>query len=107
MGLDQAETSEDETDSFISADELESNLPDAFASDDDELIQINLDSLDSDLEDEDDGGFGRRRRKHPHDAHEKRRRRLHKQARARRQREHHERGLAHHVVDGVLGLRHL
>tara|TARA_B100001564_G_scaffold199391_2_gene167560 strand:+ start:997 stop:2190 length:1194 start_codon:yes stop_codon:yes gene_type:complete len=57
MGLDQAEISEDETDSFISADDLESNLPDAFASDDDELIQIKLDSLDSDLEDEDDGVF--------------------------------------------------
>jgi hypothetical protein len=55
--MGQEEMSEEETDSFISADDLESELPDAFASDDDEIIQIRLDSLDSDLDDEEDGVF--------------------------------------------------
>ncbi len=44
-------------DDAISADDLEAQLPDAFMADDDEVIQIKLDSLDDELEDE-EGVFG-------------------------------------------------
>ena len=53
----QEEMTEEDSESFISADDLEAELPDAFASDEDEIIQIRLDSLDSEFEDEDDGVF--------------------------------------------------
>ena len=44
-------------DDAISVDDLEAQLPDAFMADDDEVIQIKLDSLDDELEDE-EGVFG-------------------------------------------------
>ena len=43
----------------ISADDIESQIPDAFMADDDEIIQIKLDSLDDEIEDEESVGvFG-------------------------------------------------
>ena len=43
----------------ISADDIESEIPDAFMADDDEIIQIKLDSLDDEIEDEESVGvFG-------------------------------------------------
>jgi len=47
--LDQAE---------ISPDDIEAELPDAFMADDDEVIQIKLDSLDDEIEDDEVGVFG-------------------------------------------------
>jgi len=47
-----------EDDPSISADDLEAQLPDAFSAEDDEIIQIKLDSLDDEIEDDEmDGPF--------------------------------------------------
>jgi len=48
---------EEEPGNAISADDLEAQLPDAFRTDDEEMIQIKLDSLDDEIEDE-EGLFG-------------------------------------------------
>ncbi len=42
----------------IAADDLEAELPNAFDTDDDQIIQIKLDSLEDDFEDEGEGVFG-------------------------------------------------
>ena len=49
---------EPEEEAGISADDIESEIPDAFMADDDEIIQIKLDSLDDEIEDDDVGVFG-------------------------------------------------
>ena len=41
----------------ITTDDIESQIPDAFNSDEDEIIQIKLDSLDDEIEDEEEGPF--------------------------------------------------
>ena len=45
-------------DDGITADDLEAELPNAFDTDDDQIIQIKLDSLEDDFEDEGEGLFG-------------------------------------------------
>jgi len=47
---------EQEAEPTIVPDDVEAQIPDAFMSDDDEIIQIKLDSLDDEIEDEDDEG---------------------------------------------------
>ena len=42
----------------ISFDDVEAQIPDAFRSDEEEMIRIKLDSIDAELEDEEDGLFG-------------------------------------------------
>tara|TARA_Y100001938_G_scaffold126446_1_gene178409 strand:- start:1449 stop:2684 length:1236 start_codon:yes stop_codon:yes gene_type:complete len=49
---------EGDTEAGISADDIEAEIPDAFMADDDEVIQIKLDSLEDEIEDDDVGVFG-------------------------------------------------
>ena len=51
------ETEEDEAPGSLTADDIEAELPNAFDTDDDQIIQIKLDSLEDDFEDEEEGLF--------------------------------------------------
>ena len=51
------EMGEEEIEPTIAPDDVEAQIPDAFMSDDDEIIQIKLDSLDDEIEDEDEIGL--------------------------------------------------
>lgn len=51
------EMSEEDAEPTITPDDIEAQIPDAFASDDDEIIQIKLDSLDDEIEEEDENGL--------------------------------------------------
>ncbi len=52
----EEELETDESEPTITVDDVESQIPDAFMSDDDEIIQISLDSLEDDIEDDDEIG---------------------------------------------------
>ncbi len=52
----EEETGTEEPEPTITVDDVESQIPDAFMSDDDEVIQISLDSLEDDIEDDDEVG---------------------------------------------------
>ncbi len=51
------EEGEDEMQGAITADDLEAEIPDAFMTDEDEIIQIKLDALDDEIEDDEEGPF--------------------------------------------------
>jgi len=57
---DESESEEAEAPGSLAADDIESEMPNAFDTDDDQIIQIKLDSLEDDFEDEEDeeGVFG-------------------------------------------------
>ena len=51
------EEGEAEMQGAITADDLEAEIPDAFMTDEDEIIQIKLDALDDEIEDDEEGPF--------------------------------------------------